>query len=116
MSDEQNPDQERFREALDAVNWKFGDERMLTEFERKNLTRLMYLAFCDLRGLARDGKMGQARALAEAFHNIPLLMHTQNFSFRAFKDFLQRYQNNYAKVQFNYLQEWEKLNTEIPRA
>jgi hypothetical protein len=116
MSDEQNPDEERFRKALDAVNWKFGDERVLTEAERKRLTRLMYLAFCDLRGLAREGKMEQARSLAEAFHNIPLLMHTQNFSFRAFKDFLQRYQEKYTKVQFNYLQEWEKLNNEIAGA
>ena len=112
MSDEQNPNEEHFRKALDAVNWKFGDERMLTEAERKNLTRLMYLAFCDLRGLARDRKMEQAKALAEAFHNIPLLMHTQNFSFRAFRDFLQRYQDNHTKAQFNYLQEWERLNTE----
>jgi hypothetical protein len=116
MSDEQNPDEEHFRKALDAVNWKFGDERMLTEIERKNLTRLMYLAFCDLRGLARDGKMEQAKSLAEAFHNIPLLMHTQNFSFRAFRDFLQKYQDNYTNAQFNYLQEWAKLNTEISGA
>jgi len=71
MSDEQNPNEEHFRKALDAVNWKVGDERMLTDAERKNLTRLMYLAFCDLRRLARDGKIEQARALAEAFHNIP---------------------------------------------
>jgi hypothetical protein len=90
---------------------KFGDERTPTEAERKSLTRLMYLAFCDLRLLAREGRMEQARALSEAFHNVPLLMHTQNFSFRAFREFLQRYHDGFTKTQFNYLQEWEKLNT-----
>jgi len=116
MSDDKNPDKELFREVLDGINWKFEDERMPAESERQSLTRLMYLAFCDLRGLSRDGKMEQARALAEAFHNIPLLMHTQNFSFRAFKEFLQRYHDKFTKTQFNYLQEWEKLNAETSGA
>ena len=91
---------------------KFGDERTPTESECKSLARLMYMAFCDLRGLGRDGKMSQARALAEAIHNIPLLMYTQNFSFRAFREFLLSYRDNYAKTQFNYLQEWERLNAQ----
>jgi hypothetical protein len=112
MSDDRNPDKEHFRKALDSVDWKFGDERMPTEVERKSLTRLMYLAFCDLRWLAREGKMEQARAVSEAFHNIPLLMHTERFSFRAFSDFLRRYQDSYANTQFNYLQEWQKLNAQ----
>ncbi len=39
-------------------------------------------------------------------------MHTDGFSFKAFRDFLERYQQQYAeKARFNYLQEWEKLNT-----
>jgi len=113
MSDEENPNKEIFREALDKVNWKFGDERMPTDAERKSLTRLMYMAFCDLRGLTRDGNMDQARALAEAFHNIPLLMDTPNFSFRAFREFLRRYQTRYSQTQFNYLQEWEKLQSTV---
>jgi hypothetical protein len=112
MSDDNNRNEELFREVLDKVNWKFGDERMPTEAERQSLTRLMYLAFCDLRRLAREEKLEQVRALAEAFHNIPLLMHTQNFSFRAFREFLQNYQGAYANAQLNYLQEWEKLNTQ----
>ncbi|MGH7951321.1 MAG: hypothetical protein ACREFE_05310 [Limisphaerales bacterium] len=85
---------------------------MPTEIERQKLSRLMYVAFCDLRALALDGKIQQAKDLAEAFHNIPLLMHTGDFSFKAFQDFLERYQQKYAdKARYNYLQEWEKLNT-----
>jgi hypothetical protein len=91
--------------------WKFADARMPTETERQKLSRLLYLAFCDLRGLALDGNVRQAKDLAEAFHNIPLLMHTGDFSFTAFREFLERYQQKYTdKARFNYLQEWEKLN------
>jgi hypothetical protein len=56
--------------------WKFDDARMPTETERQKLSRLMYVAFCDLRALALDGQTQQVKDLAEAFHNIPLLMHT----------------------------------------
>jgi hypothetical protein len=37
-------------------------------------------------------------------------MHTGDFSFKAFRDFLERYQQKYeSEARFNYLQEWEKL-------
>jgi hypothetical protein len=95
--------------------WKFDDARMPTDAERKSLARLMYVAFCDLRALILDGQTQQAKDLAEAFHNIPLLMHKGDFSFRAFRDFLERYQQKYAdKARYNYLQEWEKLKTTAP--
>jgi hypothetical protein len=94
-----------------SVTWKFDDARMPTDSERKNLSRLMYFAFCDLRALALDGQTPQTKDLAEAFHNIPLLMHTSDFSFKAFQDLLERYQEKYAgKARLDYLQEWEKLN------
>jgi hypothetical protein len=92
-------------------DWIFTDARMPTETERQRLSRLMYIAFCDLRALALDGQIQQAKDLAEAFHNIPLLIYTGDFSFKAFRDFLERYQQKYAdKARYNYLQEWEKLN------
>lgn len=95
--------------------WKFDDARPLTEVERKNLSRLMYLAFVDLRTLLLNGQPQQAKDLTDAFHNIPLLMHTSNFSFKAFSSFLERYQQKYAgNARFNYLQEWEKLSATAP--
>ena len=94
-----------------SPEWKFADARMPTDMERKKLSRLLYLAFVDVRALILDGQPQQAKDLAEAFHNVPLLMHTNDFSFKAFRDFLERYQQQYAeKARFNYLQEWEKLN------
>jgi hypothetical protein len=91
--------------------WKFEDARMPTDSERRNLSRLMYFAFVDVRALILHGDPRQAKDLAEAFHNIPLLMYTPDFSFKAFHDFLANYQEKYAdKARVNYLQEWEKLN------
>ena len=85
---------------------------MLTENERKNLSRLMYFAFCDLRALALDCQTRQAKDLSEAFHNIPLLMYTADFSFKTFHDFLKNYQEKYeGKLRVDYLQEWQKLNS-----
>jgi hypothetical protein len=90
--------------------WTFEDARMPTDAERKNLSYLMYMAFCELRMLSLRGHAERAKDLAEAFHNIPLLMFTDEFSFQAFKEFLTRYQEKHKETaQFNYLQEWEKL-------
>lgn len=84
---------------------------MLSEVERQRLARLMYMAFCDLRALALAGRIGQAKALAEAFHNVPLLMYSSDFSLQAFRNFLERYQSDYqGKLRFDYLEEWEKLS------
>ena len=90
--------------------WKFEDSRLPTEQERKLLSRLMYLAFCDIRALAKKGGNEQARALAEAFHNVPLFMYTEDFSFHAFRESVQRYQEVYHdKLRINYLREWDAL-------
>lgn len=95
--------------------WKFDDARMPTEAERRNLSHLMYLAFIDIRALILDGQPQQAKDLAEAFHNIPLLMYKGDFSFKAFRDFWEGYQQKYsANTRYNYLQEWEKLNVSAP--
>ena len=75
----------------------------------------MYLAFCDLRALSLEGRPEQAKDLAEAFHNIPLLMYTADFSFKPFRDFLERYHRKYKdKTRFDYLGQWEKLISEKP--
>ena len=92
-------------------DWKFTDARMPTEVEQKALSRLMYLAFVDIRALILDGQPQQAKDLAEALHNVPLLMHSRDFNFGTFRDFLERYQQKYiGRARYNYLQEWEKLN------
>jgi hypothetical protein len=83
---------------------------MPTDAERKKLARLMYLAFVDIRGLILHGDPKQAKDLSDAFHNIPLLMYTPDFSFKAFRSFLESYQEKYRdKARVDYLKEWENL-------
>jgi hypothetical protein len=94
------------------LDWKFDDARMPTDAERKILSRLIYIAFVDIRALLLHGDPQQAKDLADAFHNVPLFMHTNEFSLKAFRRFVEDYQQKYAdKLRFNYLQEWDKLNT-----
>jgi len=91
--------------------WKFDDARMPTDAERKKLTRLIYLAFVDMRALILHGDPKQAKDLSDVFHNVPLLMYTPDFSFKAFHEFLASYQGRYGgKARIDYLKEWENLN------
>ena len=95
--------------------WKFDDARMPTEVERMHLSRIMYLTFVDMRALLLSNASQQAKDLADAFHNIPLLMHSADFSFSAFRTSLNIYQDKHqGRLRYNYLQEWEKLNTATP--
>ena len=101
--------------ALEATAWRsiWKDAGLPTEAERQRLARLMYLAFCDLRILAREGKSEQARALAEAFHNVPLLMYSKDFSFSVFRSILEHYQATFkGNLRFNYLHELEKFGAD----
>jgi hypothetical protein len=90
----------------------FDDARLPTESERKSLARLIYMAFCDVRALTKGGHSEQARDLADAFHNVPLLMHTASFSFSAMRRSLDSYRSKYPDgLSTDYLAEWEKLQT-----
>lgn len=110
MENESRIDKALLDEVIGKTTPKFDDAHMPTEAERKALARLMYLAFCDLRILAREERTEQAHALADAFHNVPLLMHRNDFSFRAFRDFLNAYQEKFkGKLLTNYLEELDKL-------
>ena len=96
--------------AIELAKPKFMDARALTERERQQLNRLVYMAFCDLRILARGACNEQAHALADAFHNVPLLMHRDDFSFRAFRDSLSHYQEDFSsQLLTNYLEELNKI-------
>src|SRR2546429_134900 len=89
-------------------DWRIGDERVPTEQEQRSLSRLVYMALVDLRALIRDGRNEQARALVDAIHNVPLLMYSDRFSFRAFTDFLRIYQERFGEdCRSDYLAEWK---------
>lgn len=75
----------------------YSDERVLTDEERRKLCEMMYRAFLEIRILGWNGKAGQAAALADAFHNVPNMMWSENFSLTFFKNFLENYQQQFPE-------------------
>ena len=91
--------------------WTFPDAKLPSENQRRALSRLAYIAFLDMRILGREGKGEQVADLAEAFHNLPLMLWTEDFSMSCQRDFLQRYQEKHGvhHPNFDYLAEFEKI-------
>ena len=91
--------------------WTFHDASLPSESQWRALSRLAYVAFCDMRTLGREGKNQQVADLAEAFHNLPLMLWTENFSMNCQRDFFLRYQKQHGvhHPSFDYLAEFEKI-------
>lgn len=60
--------------------FKSPDAQLLTEAQRERMCRLLGTALTEIRALGWDGKQDQATALADAFHNVPVLIWTAHFS------------------------------------
>ena len=59
-----------------------------------------------------QGKASQAADLADAFHELPIIMISQDFSWEIFRTYLETYQRKYPRIpdsEFNYLALLEKI-------
>ncbi len=102
-------DQRVSRSRFD-VTPRFGDAKLPRAEQRKSLARLAYLAFLEMRMLGREGKAAQVADLAEAFHNLPLMMWQSEFSMRCQRDFFARYHEKHGIRQgFNYVAALDKV-------
>jgi hypothetical protein len=80
------------------------DSRMPTETERQELCKMLFHALMEIRGLGFHGKSQQAADLADAFHNLPVYLWIEGFSFSFFRHFLESYQNMYGDAcRHNYV-------------
>jgi hypothetical protein len=59
------------------------------------LCQMMHHAFLELRVLGWRGQAEQAADLADAFHNLPVVMFSRDFNWSWFKQSLEAYQNRY---------------------
>ena len=92
------------------VNPRFADAKLPNAEQRKALIRLAYLAFLEMRMLGREGKATQAADLAEAFHNLPLMMWHPEFSMSYQRDFFARYHAKHGVRQgLNYVAALDKV-------
>ena len=77
---------------------RYPDSKPLTEAQRKKVCEMLHSAFLEIRSLGRAGKARQAGNLANAFHNVPTLMWSDEFSLEYFRDsFLKPYQAKYTE-------------------
>jgi hypothetical protein len=90
--------------------WEHPDSRMPTEEERKVLCKMLQNALLEIRMLGWSDKAEQAADLADAFHNLPVYLSSDSFSFEFFRNFLQAYQIKYQKdAFFNYVNMLDEL-------
>jgi hypothetical protein len=96
--------------------FNFADARPLTEREQRGLVQMMYMAFVEIRAVARQPeKCEPARHLADVFHNLPLQFYSEKFSLPRFMQGLEHNQEKYkSSLTFDHLAEWKKLNAANP--
>jgi hypothetical protein len=78
--------------------------------------KLLQRAFLEIRYLGREGMAEQAADLADAFHNLPTYMFTQDFSWSFSGDFLRNTKKKYPRPKersyFDYLTFFDRIERE----
>jgi hypothetical protein len=88
------------------------DSRMPTDRERQELCKMLFDALIEIRLLGREGKAEQAADLADAFHNLPIYLWSNEFSFVFFRQFLKGYQEKYVgSGSFDYVKKLDRIMT-----
>ena len=89
------------------------DARSLTEQERQELCKILFSALLEIRALGFEGKAEQAAYLADAFHNLPIYLWSDQFSLSLFRKFLEGYQQKYQDVGcYNYVKMLDEMTGE----
>lgn len=74
---------------------------------------MLHWALIEMRGLGHQGKAEQAADLADAFHNLPVYLWSEDFSLSFFRKFLESYQSRYSeRGSFDYLKMLDEMMTE----
>ena len=72
---------------------------------------MLFNALIEIRILGWQGKAEQAADLADAFHNLPIYIWSEDFSLDFFRKFLESYQKKYKdKLFYNYLKMLDELD------
>jgi hypothetical protein len=75
----------------------------LTNEQRQQLCEMIAQAFLDMRGLALQGKTQQAFDLADAFHNLPVMMWSSGFKVMYSRSHFSTYQQYHAETNTDYV-------------
>lgn len=74
--------------------------------QKRKLSELVYGALVEIRSLERDGKHEQVRAVADLFHNVPMLIWTPWFSFGFLRERVAAYHKQFAGTGHVNFAEW----------
>ena len=86
------------------------DAKLPMEIQRQALGRLAYLAFLEMRLLGRESNPEQVADLAEAIHNLPLMMSHLGFSMSCQRASFARYHEKHGvREGFDYAAELDKI-------
>ena len=84
-----------------------SDVRRLSEHQIRLMSKMLHRVLIEIRGLGRDGKAEQAADLADAFHNLPVYMFSDDFDWSLFRSFVEEYLTKYSlpkeRWPFDYL-------------
>jgi hypothetical protein len=96
-------------------DWPPPDARLLTEHERRELCKMLFNALLEIRGLGNEGKAEQAADVADAFHNLPIFLWSDQFSLSLFRKFLEEYQQKYQDAEcYNYVKMLDEMTGDEP--
>ncbi len=91
----------------------FPDAKLLSELQRQKLCEMIYRALLEVRILGWGGKAEQAADLADAFHNLPTMLWSEDFSLDFFRKFLESYHQKYSESGgINYLKMLDRIVNE----
>ncbi|MBA2620784.1 MAG: hypothetical protein H0U87_06260 [Acidobacteria bacterium] len=81
-----------------------------TQFQVEMLCRMMAYAFTEIRMLGWENNAERAADLADAFHNLPILLFDDEFDWDFFRNsYLKEYENKHSKSSFDYVAMLDKI-------
>jgi len=68
----------------------------VSEKQTRLFGKLLQRVLIEIRGLGSQGRAQQAADLADAFHNLPVYMFSESFSWSILRLFVTEYQQKYS--------------------
>lgn len=87
-----------------------------TSEQQRLFCEMMYRAFLELRVLGWQGKAEQAADLADAFHNLPVVMFGDDFDWAISRRFFQDYQAKYPAERPSFFNDYVAMHDRIEAA
>jgi hypothetical protein len=89
------------------------NSKPLSDQERRGLCEILYCAFIEMRGMGSPDRALQASMLAYALHNLPHLLHADDFAWEKVERPLRYYQGQFYQNETTRGYDYLKMITQI---